>query len=317
MGNAKRKKSRREFLVTSSWGSLLARGAHSTVKAASFRSKGIRFGGPILEKYRSPEEWISLVKDLGYSAAYCPVSNAEDQSLIDAYLQAAKRANILIAEVGAWSNPMAPDMEERKKALEKCKTQLDLAERIHARCCVNVSGSRGNPWAGHDPRNLSEETFHLIVETTRSIIDAVRPRRTFFALETMPWAYPDTADSYLRLIKAIDRKQFAAHLDPVNLISSPQLYYHSRELLQDCFQKLGPYIRSCHAKDITMSQKQNVHLDEILIGKGNLDYRTFLQELSKLEDVPLMMEHLSSAEEYKQAAAHLRRVAKEADLQFL
>ena len=58
-------------------------------------------------------------------------------------------------------------------------------------------------------------------------------------------------------------------------------------------------------------------LDEIRIGKGNLDYRTFLQELGKLDDVPMMMEHLSSAEEYRQAATHLRLVVKEAGLNFL
>lgn len=312
-----RKESRRKILADSFWGGALMAGTMLPVGAATSTAKGIRFGGPIMEKYGSPEEWVSLVKGLGYSAAYCPVNDIDNQPQIDAYRQAAASANIVIAEVGAWSNPMATDAEERKKALNKCRTQLELADRIGARCCVNVSGSRGTPWAGHDARNLTEETFHLIVETTRSILDAVKPRRTFFALETMPWAYPDTADSYLRLIKAIDRKQFAAHLDPVNLISSPQLYYRSGELLRECFRKLGPYIRSCHAKDITMSQKQNVHLDEILIGKGNLDYRTFLQELGKLDDVPLMMEHLSSAEEYKQAATHLRLVVKETGLNFL
>jgi hypothetical protein len=35
----------------------------------------------------------------------------------------------------------------------------------------------------------------MIVETTRSIIDAGKPTRTFFALDTMHWAYPDSPDS--------------------------------------------------------------------------------------------------------------------------
>jgi hypothetical protein len=63
----------------------------------------------------------------------------------------------------------------------------------------------------------------------------------------MPWAYPDSPDSYLRLLKAIDRKHFAAHLDPVNLVCSPQRYFASGQLIRECFEKLGPYIRSCHA----------------------------------------------------------------------
>ena len=276
----------------------------------------LRLGGPVQTAYQSPEQWVSLLQGLGYSAAYCPVNDAKDETLLRAYQQAAGKANIVIAEVGAWSNPMAPEEGERQKALEKCQAQLYLAERIGARCCVNISGSRGNPWAGHHPQNLTGETFDLIVATTRAIIDAVKPTRTFYALETMPWSYPDSADSYLRLIKAVDRKSLAAHLDPVNLVSSPQLYYSSGDLIRDCFKKLGPYIKSCHAKDITMSQKQNVHLDEIIPGQGNLDYRTYLQELNRLDDVPLMLEHLRTPEEYRQAAEYIRSVARELGLSF-
>jgi len=44
-------------------------------------------------------------------------------------------------------------------------------------------------------------TFGLIVETTRRIIDAVKPKRNFFTLEAMPWAYPDSVDSYLNLLR--------------------------------------------------------------------------------------------------------------------
>jgi len=35
------------------------------------------------------------------------------------------------------------------------------------------------------------------------IIDAVNPRRTFFALEAMPWSFPDSTDTYLQLFKAV------------------------------------------------------------------------------------------------------------------
>ena len=151
----------------------------------------------------------------------------------------------------------------------------------------------------------------MIVETTRGIIDAVQPTRTFFALETMPWAYPDSADSYLRLLKAIDRKRFAVHLDPVNLVCSPQRYFSNGKLIRECFTKLGPYIKSCHAKDIILSDKLTTHLDEIRPGLGGLDYTVFLHEVSKHKDLPLMLEHLSGAQEYKLAAEHVRSVAKE------
>jgi sugar phosphate isomerase/epimerase len=132
----------------------------------------------------------------------------------------------------------------------------------------------------------------------------------------MPWAYPDSADSYLRLLKAIDRERFAVHLDPVNLVCSPQRYYGNGKMIRECFAKLGPHIKSCHAKDILLSAKLTTHLDEVRPGEGGLDYATFLRELSKLGEVPLMLEHLPNAAEYEKAAGHIRGVAKAEGLSF-
>ncbi len=78
--------------------------------------------------------------------------------------------------------------------------------------------------------------------------------------------------------------------------------------IKECFNKLGPYIKNCHAKDILLNSNLTVHLDEVLLGTGGLDYRVFLTELSKLRDVPLMLEHLKTSEEYDQAAANVRKI---------
>ncbi|REE70546.1 sugar phosphate isomerase/epimerase [Paenibacillus taihuensis] len=269
----------------------------------------MRLGGPILHGGKlDPEQWAQAHEERQYSAAYLP--DFEDAALIQDYAGAASRADLLIAEVGAWSNPLSADPETRDRAIRFCKKKLEAAELAGARCCVNIAGSRGEQWDGHDPANLTEETFELIVETVREIIDHVQPQRTYYTLEMMPWMYPDSADSYLRLIEAIDRRAFAVHIDPVNLIASPQLYYGNGALIEHCFSKLGPYIRSCHAKDIIMSQQMTVHLDETRPGLGKLDYAQYLRQLAKLDgDIPLMLEHLESEAEYRLAANHIRMVA--------
>lgn len=303
--------SRRAFIKNSLTSTIaLAYTSATKLSAAQTKLPLLRLGGPTFEKFDSPDDWVNVVKKLGYNAAYCPVGAAEKDDLVNAYSRAAKKADIIIAEVGAWSNSISPDEKTRREALAKCRSQLALADRIGANCCVNISGSRGERWDGPSPENLTEETFDMIVETTRAIIDDVKPTRTYFTLETMPWAYPDSPDSYLRLLKAIDRRRFAVHLDPVNLICSPQRYFRNGQLIRKCFSKLGPYIKSCHAKDILLSTKLTTHLDEVRPGLGALDYPTFLRELSKLPHTPLMLEHLPDAEEYRLAATHIRSVAK-------
>jgi sugar phosphate isomerase/epimerase len=265
----------------------------------------MRLGGPVFDT-KTPDDWAKAHKDAGYSAAgWRDVPS--DQT--DAYLQAARDAGLVIAEVYSWCNPMSRDATKRKEAIEKCQSRLAVADRVGARCCVNIAGSYGQKWDGPCPDDLTDAALNQIVETTRTIIDAVRPTRTFYTLETMPWMYPDSADSYLKLLKAVDRGAMGVHLDPVNIINCPARYFRNDLVIKECFAKLGPYIRSCHAKDILLGRDLTVHLSEVVPGAGGLAYDVFLTELGKLDpDTPLMMEHMKR-EEFPVAAEFIRKTA--------
>jgi sugar phosphate isomerase/epimerase len=270
----------------------------------------VRLGGPLFDKINGPDEWIATLKKYDYRAAYCPLKPGAPGDQIKAYEKAAQKADIVIAEVGAWSNPLSNDPAMAQTAIKKCVDSLALAEAIGANCCVNISGSK-NPaqWAGPHKDNLTKNTFDQIVEITRQIINEVKPTRTFFALELMPWSYPDSVDSYVRLLKAVNHKQFGVHLDPMNIIVSPQVFYNNGAMISDCFRKLGPYIKSCHGKDIIL--KEDVYTPQLVEcrpGLGQMDYGVYLHELSKLRNIPLMMEHLPTTEEYQKAASYIRSV---------
>ena len=234
----------------------------------------------------------------GYSAAYVPVSliGADTQTLAS-WEKAFTEQDVTLAEVGIWRNLIDPDPVKRRAELDYAAQCLALADAVGARCAVSFIGSFA-PGTRHglDARNLGPEAIESAVETVRYLIDTVKPKRAKFALEMMQATIPDSADSTLELIRAVDRPAFAAHLDPVNLVMTPRTYFNTGALIRECFQKLGPWIVSCHAKDITLSEAAALHLDEVQIGEGNLDYRTYLTELSKLPDVPLMLEHLKPDE---------------------
>lgn len=285
---------------------------HPGLALAGTKASPVRLGAQLFDPYSDPDEWISLLKAAGYRAAYCPVGSDADDQEIRSYEEAARKNDVVISEVGAWSNTLSPDPEEVKESISKCVSGLQLADRIGAQCCVNISGSRNQEhWAGPHKDNLSDEVFDMVVENTRKIIDEVKPNRSFFALEAMPWAFPDSAETYLQLLKAIDRPRFGVHLDPVNMIRSPREYYNNGALIKEMFEKLGPFIKSCHAKDITLREDNYIpQMDEVRAGLGTLDYASFLKQLSKLKDIPLMMEHLNTAEEYTLAADHIRSVAR-------
>lgn len=304
-----------KLLLHSAAGMLVS--ANSRANFSNKANFDIRLGGPVFGKFSDPDAWIVKLNESNYRAAYCPLQPGANSEEVNAYKSAAKKAGIVIAEVGAWSNPIDPDHEKAKAAIEKNMVSLQLADEIGANCCVNISGSR-NPekWAGPHKENLTPDTFNLIVETVRKIIDAVKPIHTFYTLETMPWSYPNSVHSYEKLIKAIDRKEFAVHFDPVNLVTGVEVYYKNGEMIKEAFRRLGKYMRSCHAKDILLLEDElTPHLPEVRAGLGNLDYTVFLKELANLKNIPLMMEHLNSAEEYKLAAAYIRSVGRKNNIQ--
>ncbi|MFV2065395.1 MAG: sugar phosphate isomerase/epimerase family protein [Pirellulales bacterium] len=263
-------------------------------------------------KFQDPQQWVALHTQWGFHAADCPVPIGAPDDMVRHYGQAAKEADIAIAQVGAWSNPISLDDKIRKQGLERNIRGLQLADEIGALCCVNASGSLGERLSSEHRDNLTEETFALIVDTVRQIIDAVKPRRAFYALEPMPYTYPNSADSYLRLLEAIDRPAFAVQFDPVNLINSPEKYYHTAGVIKEFVRKLGPHIKSSHLKDVKMQSQVTVHIDEVRLGTGNLHVATFLCAMANLKDVPILMEHMKSEAEYRQATAHVRAIAKQA-----
>lgn len=297
--------SRRRFLHSSS---LLAGAA----LLPQFRSaqNSLRLGGPIFLKSDDPIELAKEHRRLGYSAAYVPAVKVGETGKIQALRKAFAEQNVIIAEVGAWINMLDQDAEKRKKNIDYVTERLALAEEIGALTCIDIAGSY-NPkhWDGPDARNLTKEYFDATVENCRKVIDAVKPKTTKFALEMMGWSLPNDADSCLKFIKAIDRPAFAAHVDIANIINSPERFYQNTALINDTFKKLGKWIVSCHAKDVV---GKDAHFAEIMPGRGSMDYAAYLRNVTKLpREVPLMLEHLSTAEEYDEARLYVMKVAKE------
>ncbi len=253
----------------------------------------------------------------GYGAAYCPPVSIDDSARLADIEKAFAAEDVVIAEVGIWRNLVTRDAALRKAHRDYAAEKLAVADAVGARCAVSYIGSYapGSDY-GPSPENLTDEAFDDAVEAVRSLIDAVRPKRAKFALEMEQYSLPDSVDMYVKLIEAVDRPAFAAHVDPVNLVLTPRTYFDTGSLLREIFARLGPWIVSCHAKDIVLRHQLALHFDEVIVGAGLLDYRTFLAELDGLgRDVPLMMEHLDDPD-YAVARDTLFRMGDDLGISF-
>lgn len=278
----------------------------------------IRLGGPVFLKSDDPLELAREHRRLGYSAAYCPKADLKDTERIRTIEKSYAAENVVIAEVGAWVNMLEPRSGKREENMKYIGERLALAEAVSARCCVTIAGSY-NPsvWYGPNPKNFSKEFFDATVANCRRLIDEVKPKRTKFTIEMMGWALPEGPEEYVKLIKAVDRQAFAVHLDPCNGINSPARFYRNGDFIAECFRLLGPSIMSCHAKDLEWVVEMNVHFKEVIPGRGEIDYRSYLRGLAALPtEVPLMLEHLKTAEEYTEGADYIRRIGGEIGVSF-
>lgn len=260
-------------------------------------------------EHSTPQEWAAKHRELGLECVNFPVDHTAGQDVFMAYKKEADAAGLDIAEVGVWRNTLAADPEERKKWTDYAIGQLEMAEQIGARCCVNVVGTPYGPrWDGGYRENFSKELWEMAVKMIRRIIDAVRPRHTKFSIESMPWMIPSSPDEYLRLIEDVDRTEFGAHLDVVNMITTPERYFFNDRFLDECFSKLDGQICSCHLKDIMLRQEYTFQLEECACGQGTLDIERFAALASAQDpDMPMIIEHLNTDDEYRNSVRYVRQ----------
>ncbi len=292
--------------------------ARTAAGEAGAAARTLRLGAPLSVPGDDPEALARAHRARGYRAAYCPNLRLDDRERIQATVEAFARQDVVIAEVGRWVNLLDPDAEARRRNLKTVTEGLALAEATGARCCVDIAGSF-NPtsWFGPHPGNLSPRFFEAAVENARAVIDAVKPSRTRFCYEMMAWSLPDSPDACLRMLKAVDRKAFAVHLDPCNLVNSPERYYRSSELVRECYAKLGPHVASVHAKDLGWEIEMAVHFKEVRIGLGSIDDGVWLTEHARhAPEAPLMLEHLPGEADYDGARDAVKAAGQRVGIAF-
>lgn len=275
-------------------------------------------GGTVSGSWTSPGEWEKLLIASRFRAVTAPFNCRTPAGEIDAYCAIARRHRVVIAEAGVWRNLMDPDPALAAENLAFAKGQLALADARGIPCCVNIVGTASPAgWDAADRSNFTPETYEHIVALIREIIDEVKPFRAFYCIEPMPWMVPDSPEAYLQLIRDVDRPQFAAHMDFVNMINCPRRYLDAEGFIEKCFRLLGPHIRSTHIKDTRMHPTRlTATLEECSPGEGSLDYERVLRIIDEYlpADAPVLLEHMNSFEEYAAAYDYVAERAARAGI---
>lgn len=257
-------------------------------------------------EHSSADDWAQKLKELGCRSVVFPADCNADDASIEAYVNAAAAHDLQIAEVGIWRNAIALDAKEQQAAMDYSIRQLKLADKIKARCCVNVIGSVGPRWDGAYPDNFTQNTWDRAVRMIQEVIDEAKPQHTFFTIEPMPWMYPTSPEEYLQMAEDVKRDQFGVHMDVINMINTPERYFFPQPFLEHCFDLLGSRIRSCHLKDILLGQEFTFRLQECACGEGTFCLERYAELANAADpDMPMIIEHLHSDREYVSSVGYV------------
>ena len=272
----------------------------------------MRLGGTVC--CGNPAEWEEKLVGSGFRAITAPFTCDTPAEEIGRLCRITEKHDVTIAEVGVWRNLFDP--VRGTENLDYAVRQLQLADQLDIPCCVNVAGTDSSAgWDAADRGNFTEAMYRRLVASVREIIDRAGPKHAFYCLEPMPWMFPDSPDVYLQLMKDVDREQFAVHMDFVNMINCPRCYLDAEGFIEECFSKLGPYIKSTHLKDSRMDPMQlTAVLNECSPGEGGLDFVRVLKIIDRYlpQDAPVLLEHMNTFEEYRRAYEYTAAKAAEA-----
>jgi L-ribulose-5-phosphate 3-epimerase len=125
---------------------------------------------------------------------------------------------------------------------------------------------------GFIPENPSEPLYQEAVVAIRELTDYCAGNGQFFLMETGQ----ETPTTMSRMIKDVGRPTLGVGLDTANLI----LYGKANPV--DAVDILGPHIRSVHAKDGKWPTDPDQLGQEVVIGKGLVDFKQVFTKLQWL-----------------------------------
>ena len=272
----------------------------------------IRIGGYLGYGKEVIAETVKKLRDDGYAGAVTspePWNTMKDSELRE--LRAAlSQHDVVVFEIGGYTNMLHPDPAERQKNLKHLAMCIETADKIGCPMVGTISGSLDpKDFFNVHPENWTEKTWKVLVDGVKQVLRDTSGCKAAIGMEAQVTTNIDGPRAHKRLMDNVGDPRCAVNLDPTNMISLAN-YYHTTKLLNECFDLLGERILGAHAKDTyIIPDQQTVHVQEVCSGRGVMDYETFLVRLSRMKwPRTLLPEHVP-ADQLPEAKAYIEKVA--------
>ena len=225
-------------------------------------------------------------------------------------------AGLEAAQANGWYEVLVhPDEQRRAEGIRGLQALTRIGRLLDAKTVYVRPGSLSaqGAWYPH-PENYAPRTFERLVNSLRQAAQAAQAEAMVLALEGHVLSLLDTPQRMRDVIEAVDSPALRFNTDPVNFIGTVKDTYDPSRVLNELVAVLGQYTVAAHLKDMAVQDRLVLHIDEVVIGEGSMDYDRLLRQLDQINpDMYGIIEHLPD-EKIPQARAGLMRAAEKAGI---
>ena len=270
---------RREFVRTAIATTIASSGLRSFAEAPTAASLKPMAIGLLIKPAENPEQVFARVKNLGftncflsldyYLGKYTPALATQFRGYLDKYNLVATTAEVVHPEPLKWNFLEGPSTigvvprATRAARVDALKQTSDFARQ------VGIGNVQTH--CGFIPENPEDALYPETVQTIHDLAVHCANNGQNFLMETGQ----ETPITMLRVIRDVNLPNLGVGLDTANLI----LYGKANPV--DAVGILGPHIRSIHAKDGKWPTDPSKLGEEVLIGKGAVDFMQVFAKLKK------------------------------------
>ena len=226
-------------------------------------------------------------------------------------------AGLQAAQANGWYEVLVhPDERVRAEGVRGVQALCRIGRLLEAGSVYVRPGSL-NPrgaWYPH-PDNHTPQTFERLAGSLRECARFAQEEGVILAIEGHVLSPLDTPQRMRDILDLVASPALKVNIDPVNFIGTVREVHHTQGILNQLFDLLGRDIAAAHLKDLALEDRLVVHITEVVLGEGTLDYDLFLRRMDELCPQGYgLIEHLPD-EQVPQAREAVLRFAAQAGIQ--
>jgi sugar phosphate isomerase/epimerase len=236
--------------------------------------------GLLIVPFGGPEERIRLVRELGFSNCFLSLDGyigGFTPEIVTQFRDLLAKYNVTVTTVEVvgpgplkWNFTQGPSTiglvppKTRAARMDALYQASDFAKQLGI--------TQVQTHCGFIPEDPADALYPGAVEAIRAVALHCQGNGQYFLMETGQ----ETPTTMSRMLRDVAMPNLAVGLDTANLI----LYGKANPV--DAVDILGPHVRSIHAKDGRWPTDPNKLGEEVLIGKGVVNFREVFTKLHRI-----------------------------------